>query len=329
MTTSRRHVVGPALALVLLLAGARGAIAGDQPCPPTALLTGEKELIEAVRISLQRRGIALEARPPCPAVVVEVERATGGLHVSIQDSDGRRSERQVSDAETAAALIESWARPELGGPAYAHAPSEDEDADADAGTVPVSDSEVPEAIKPLVIYSAQPRPIGITASTTASVASDGSIWLGLEAGACVQIGPVCAGAEVRTRLDTETVGGSERYETSRIGLDLLVAVDRPFGRGRTRLRPGVGAGVGWTRIRGNPDRATTGQQIEIDTGGLRVGAHVAATFALRGALSVELAAGVDLSPLAHTGPYYDEGTTLAGEPRASVRGGIGLRYGAR
>lgn len=322
MTTSVRRGFLPAIALVTLLAAERGAIAGDESCPPTALVTGEPTLVEAVLTSLERRGIALEAAPDCPAVAVRIDRTATGLRVSIRDPDGRRSERVVSDADTAAALVESWARPELGAPSHAR-PA------AATVTARARDPETPATLQPVIVYAAQPRPIAVAATTTASVASDGSAWLGLDAGACVQIGPVCAGAMVRTRLDSEVVGASERQETSRLGVDLLLTADRPSLWGRTRLRPGIGAGVGWLRSRSNPDGATPGQRVEFDAGGLRLDAHLAVSFPIRRHVSLELDLSVDVSLLAHTAPYQDEGVTLAGEPRGFLRGGIGLRYEAR
>lgn len=314
------HVL--AVAFVSLFAAESRAIAEDAACRPTALITGESALTQDVRTALELRGVALVEAQGCPSLRVRIEAAAHGLAVSIEDADGRRSARVVRDAATAAAWIDSWARPDLGAGVIAHAPP------AHAATVPALDVETPAVLERVIIRQARPQPVNVAASTTASVATDRTIWAGIDVAACVQVGSVCAGAVVRARLDTATVGASERHETSRTAVDLLVGAALPYTWGTTQLRPGAGIGVGWVRSHSKPDLVAPGQQVDVDAGGLRIGAHMTASRPIGRRLFLDLDLAVDVSLLAHTSTYLDEGVTVAGEPRGFLRAGVGLRYGA-
>jgi len=316
-----RDRVLPMIALVPLLVATR-AIAEDATCVPTALVTGAPALADPVRTALTQRGILAEPPRGCPAVAVvhvRIDLAGTGLRVAIDDPDGRHTERVVSDAETAAALVDSWTRPGLG---------TEQTPQAATTVVDGDDGDIPAALAPTIIEVSQTRPISVAAMTTASVATDGALWLGLDAAACVRIGAMCVGAVVRTRLDTATIGISESQETSRSGVDLLIGADRPIALGRAVLRPSAHIGVGWTRSRSNASVATPDQQIEVDTGGIRLSASFVASKPVVRGLVLEFALGLDLSMRAHTGAYLDEGVTVAGESRGFLRAGVGLRYGA-
>lgn len=318
----RRRLV-LAVAFVSLFAAGSRAIAEDGACRPTVLITGAPALTEDIQIALEQRGIAFVQADGCPSVKVRIEAATTGLAVSIEDPDGRRSDRVVGDAATAAAWIDSWAHPDLGAGALVHGATS-----ADKPAFVARDTEIPAVLEQVIIHQAQPQAISVAARTTASVANDRSIWAGIDVGACVQIGSVCAGAVVRTRLDTATVGASEHYETRRTAVDLLVGAELSYTRGTTHLHPGAGVGLGWVRSHSSPDLVTPGQQIDVDAGGIRIGAYVTASRPIGRRLFLDLDLAVDISLLAHTSTYLDEGVTLAGEPRGFLRAGIGLRYGA-
>ena len=56
------------------------------------------------------------------------------------------------------------------------------------------------------------------------------------------------------------------------------------------------------------------------------GPHVRAAVLRRPTLAVEFALFGDVAPVAHTARFVDHGVELAGEPRWSLRGGVGVRY---
>ena len=153
-----------AIAFVVLLGAAREAVAGDGSCPPTAVITGDADVVQSLGAALEQLGVSVETAPSCPAVQVNVVRDPAGLRVSIKDTEGRRSQRMISDVETAAAVIDSWIRPDLGVDVESdrpHAPS--------AAILVADDAETPAALRPLA--PDQTRPISVAASVTTCACS--------------------------------------------------------------------------------------------------------------------------------------------------------------
>jgi hypothetical protein len=95
-------MVPRALILVVIFAT---QIAQAEPCPPAAALSGDDELVHAVRTLLEARGIAAET-PRCPATRAHLERRGRMIVVAVDRARGAAArdgvvERKVSEATTA------------------------------------------------------------------------------------------------------------------------------------------------------------------------------------------------------------------------------------
>ncbi len=304
-----RGIIGAA-ALVGAMAEARAA------CTPAALVGGPADLVVPIRRALAARGITGEAVEGCPPLRADVAPNGSELTVTIEDPYGHVHTHAAANADAAATLIESWAdvgqeEPLLAARDWARpvAPRAAVDLDTPSG---------------LIVHQ-DPAPIvGLSAALEMSFGSDGSAWGGVAGASCVRLGRICVGAGARLAMDTRLAGSSERLETGRTALDLLLGIDVPAQWGGARVRWGAGVGVGWIRS----TVAGTAGAIEIDSGGLRTEAHVRIDLPVRGRFGVELSAALNVSPIAHVATYMDEARTLAGEPRGFARVGVGLRFGA-
>src|SRR5438477_12916199 len=100
-----------ALALVAasLLAGAARADSEERVLP--AALEGDPALVAKVGDELTRRGVT--AGSGDDAVLASLAQEGDGIRVALRDPQGRTTERLVSSVETAAALVESWARRDI------------------------------------------------------------------------------------------------------------------------------------------------------------------------------------------------------------------------
>jgi hypothetical protein len=289
-----------ALVVVVTTSGAQPARA--QPCPPAVALTGEPATVTAVRELLEARGILGET-PSCPAVHARIERRGGGLVVAVDGPDGA-IERAVGEPATAATVIESWARSDVAAPLLA------------SRAVPV---EAPVASPPAA------RGIQLFAAEEMSVASDRTLWQGMQLEACIMLGPVCAAARVHA---ARVIARPASWEgIVRKGAELYVGIDVPIAIGRTRLTPGFAAGYGamFTRRSGGSE----GMFLEI--AGPRAEVHAAFSVPITDHLAVDLVTTGALTRAtrieAH-GDVRDATVTFPAEPRALVRIALGLRYGA-
>jgi hypothetical protein len=294
------------------------------PCVPAVAVAGDPAMAAEVAETLDARGLAAP-RAGCPVEQATLERAAGGILVTIVDVDGRRAERTVADTATAAALIESFAASEL---MPARTPPSVRPVAVAAAVV---DARVDGELPRVLVVRTESRVHGsIGVAAESAVGSDGSVWFGTRAHACVQLGPACAGGAVRIARDAGLGGDAETLESRRTGYDVLLTVDLPLSPGRWALAPGVGVGTGWVHIRRDfmstqegPDTA------EINAGGLRADLHVTASVPLAAGVFLTLGAALGLAPNAHSAPYIDEGRTVAGEPRAFGRVDLGLELGRR
>ena len=98
--------VAPACVAVVVAGLARAAAAA--PCPPSATLVGDAPLVAEIGALLGDRGVAVEP-PGCPTIQVAVTGRSDQLTLALEH-DGRRIERVVGDAATAATVIESFVR---------------------------------------------------------------------------------------------------------------------------------------------------------------------------------------------------------------------------
>ncbi len=290
----------------------------EASCTPTALLQGSDEVVASITPMLSARGIATEVTDGCPYVRATITSRGSAFSVTIEDPYGRSHDHLVGDADIAATVIESWVDPFQEAPLLA-ARGWSRPRPTQAAIV---DADIPRV---LVRYSDPVRTLGGSVALETSLGSDGSTWWGAAAATCVRLGRTCMGANVRLASDARLSGSSEKLETGRTALDLLLVADLPIRWGDLAVTFGGGGGVGWIRS----SVVGPGGAVDIDTGGLRADAHVLLEIPISGALAVELRASATVSPLAHVSRYLEDGSMLAGEPRGFARVSLGLRYGAR
>ncbi len=302
-----------------------GRAARADPCAAAVLVAGDSEIAAEVAALLEARGLRTP-RAGCPAVRATLEDMNGRVAVTIVDVDGRRGERTVGDIATATVLIESFAATDALAVRSA-APTVDP-LGLGAPVAARVDAEQPSLLAMHVAPAHVRGAIGLAAES--SVGSDGSIWLGALAHACVQLGPTCTGGLVRLTRDAGLGGDSEQMETSRIGYDVMLAIDMLRVSDRWSLDAGVGVGTGWLHLRRDAiGMDGSSDTVEVDAGGLRTELHVAASVPVARGVSLTFGATFGLAPGAHAAPYMDEGRTVAGEPRAFGRFGLGLELGRR
>ncbi len=290
----------------------------DASCAPTAILLGSDEVVAAITPMLSARGIATEVIDGCPYVRATITASGAGLLVTIEDPYGRAHGHLAGDVELAATVIESWVDPVQEAPLLA-ARGWSRPTPKQAAIV---DEDFPRV---LVRYRDPVRTLGGSVALESSLGSDGSTWWGAAAATCVRLGRTCVGANLRLASDAQISGSSEKLETGRTALDLLLVTDVPIRWGNLAVTFGGGVGVGWIRS----SVVGPAGAVDIDTGGLRADAHALVEFPITGALAVELRGSVAVSPLAHVSGYLEDGSMLAGEPRGFARLSLGLRYGAQ
>ena len=305
-------------------AAVRGA--EQQACPPGVRLLGDEAAAQAVSALLLAAGVQTSGEQHCVTVIAELRREPDGrLGVRLADTQGRSTDRLVSDAETAAAVIESWARvdlvaPMLEAPAQAvpevelaapgQAPSAASKPETHAGGVP-----------------ARPRTdFGATAWLGVSLANDDSLWTDLSIAACLRVGAACLGAELRGSFDTEV---NDALHTDRGEVAGLLSAEFVLAipESRWRVSPGFAAGAGYVSSEVDADGSPEiGHAVSRGDVSMRLGvfAHVAAALVRGVHLSGRL--GFEVAPLARTRAESEDGVLIAGLPRWYLRFAVGVRY---
>jgi hypothetical protein len=301
----------------------------QQACPPGVRLLGDEAAAKAVSALLLTAGVQTSGEQHCVTVIAELRREPDGrLGVRLADTQGRSTDRLVSDAETAAAVIESWARvdlvaPMLEAPAQAvpevelaapgQAPSAASKPETHAGGVP-----------------ARPRKdFDATAWLGVSLANDDSLWTDLSIAACLRVGAACLGAELRGSFDTEVHDAAAELDTDRGEVGGLLSAEFVLANpeSRWRVSPGFAAGAGYVSSDVDADASPEiGHAVSRGDVSMRLGvfAHVAAALARGVQLSGRL--GFEVAPLARTHAEPEDGVLIAGVPRWYLRFAVGVRY---
>jgi hypothetical protein len=293
---------------VLLLILGPSARALAQACPPAVRLSGDRALIGSVSPALVDRGIALDAGG-CLSVSVNLERRGHTMIVSIAEGDdssgGPFTRRAVTDARTAATVIESWVRTDLEAPLLARRQIAGADP-RDLGAVAM------DAAPP-----ARARGIQVFAAGETAWASDRSRWLGLEVGGCVMLGPVCGSARARFAA---VLHGPGRWANNldRHGVELLLGAELPLRLGAAVMSPGLALGVGW--IHTFEEGSSRGEEI----GGLRAEGRLALAWPVGERLALELALSLEITQAEHVEISSPEPLPI--QPRWLGRLGAGLRF---
>ena len=308
------HPVVRLLVLAALVLTSRAQVAHAVPCPPSVALSGDQALVAAVGDLLGARGVA-RAAPRCPAIRARVERRGPWLVVGTDGPDGAPIERSVTELATAATVIESWTRSDVAAPLLAARP------------LPALD----DAGEPGVVAASPPAASGIQlfAAAETSFASDRTTWEGLQLGACIMLGPICASARVH--------GGKVVSQPSswagiaRKGAEVYAGIDVPIALGWTRLTLGFAAGYGSIFTRHHGDGSTT-EKMGVEISGPRAEVHAALSLPVTAHIAIDLAATAALTQATgmetHGDGPLDPAIVFPDEPRALFRLAVGVRYGA-
>jgi hypothetical protein len=292
------------LVFIVVLTISIGLDRRARACPPTVRLSGDRALVAEVTPVLLDRGIATTSRD-CPEVAITLERRGRTAVVATSSVDHQVTEWVVTDARTAATVIESWVRTDVEAPLLERRRLDDDEQPGLTPSVLEAAARAPKPSLPLFTL------------VETGVGSDRTTWFGVALGACVRLGPLCAGG--RLRLAAVTGGPGEwQQEMDRQAVETLVGVDAPVRRGRVTLSPGIAVGVGW--IRTEEESANRGQA----TTGLRAETHLALSFPLGGRVALEGALSLEVGQTLDAEAPSTE--ALPADPRALVRAGVGLRF---
>ena len=300
-------------------------------CTPEVRLGGDEALIAEVSRHLHLAGISTTGERRCVTVVIDLQRdAQGAIQLRIADTQGRTTGRRVSGAATAATVIESWARVDLVEPML--------DADMTAPpALAASSLSRDEAVSPLEPPAATAAPGPTSAASPsfaagmwfgASAANDGSVWADVGLSACIDLKPLCVGAELRGTADLDELGAAAKLGTDRGGLDGLLTAHfiGALGPQPWQVSPGFGVGFGYIASDVDTDDASEASRSDLTlrvATMARVGFQVSKGFHLAGRL------GFEVAPTART--RHDrtaEGVLIAGVPRWYVRFALSVHYGA-
>jgi hypothetical protein len=286
--------------LVSFFGGAREARA----CPPTVLLGGDKTLVSAVAPLLAGRGISTE-EGGCPGLAVTLEKRGRATLVFADAVEEQASPREVTDARTAATVIESWVRTDVDAPLLARHP-------------PVDDLEVPVGLV-VAAPQAASRPFEVATLGELGVASDRTTLGGFQVSACGMVGRVCVGG--RARFGTVIDGpGAWEGPMDREVVDGLVDAELPLRLGPVALSPGLGVGLGWVHTHEEDSRDAK------QTAGLRGELHLALVVPLTQHVAFESTLSLELANTLVTERASRE--RLPDDPKALAHAGLGLRFEA-
>lgn len=234
----------------------------------------------------------------------------------------------LTNARSAATAIESWAREDPA--ALSSRPA------SDSGTIApdvVADPPAAENDDGPSAPAVVPAPRGyLDLDVLVGVGFDGSAWFGGGLAGCAVLGPVCPGAGARIGIDPAVSGDSELLETRRLMVNLVGTLDFPVRFDAFALRPGIDIGAAFVRM----------SKLSVDEGGdhensgdelwnaqrweFAVGAHLTGAIQLGKGFALTVGVAALVLPAAGTDPLRDDDSSLAGVPRGSVRGIVGLEY---
>ncbi len=307
------------LPLVLLVLRARA-----EACPPAVVLSGAPTAVADVGEVLVARGIELGASD-CGAIEAHLEQRGDELVIDVVQPGGAIVQRVVGEAQTAATVIESFTRTDVGDPLLAIRA-----VPADPRPTVRAFVEEPGPTPPPL---RNPRGVHLFNAFETSFASDHTRWLGAHLGACVMLGPVCAGGRLRLASVTDQPDAwADLFH--RRSVELLGGIDIPLAIGPLTFSPGFAAGLGQIRtdvidVRTLVDGEPAARMSE--TGGLRADVHATLSIPVWRRLALDVFTAGVLTQETHieSDVMFSGGAMLSmpDEPRLLVRFGVGLRYG--
>lgn len=203
-------------------------------CPPSIVVEGPVSVTGPIAAILRQHGISVGPSAcslPVVRALVSGDSDSGVHLLRIQDRFGRSAEREISNAETAASLIESWVF--------------EEDADLIA---PRADLTAPEGtLQPPAVTPPSPsRVVGLLMGSAAiSTASDDSTWYGGTIAGCLAVRALCVGVRARFGRSTGVANSIVAGDLTRIGLGAMGLAILVLRRGRFFVSPMLAVGPEW------------------------------------------------------------------------------------
>jgi hypothetical protein len=316
------RVIAGAAVIAALTELSRSA-AGATTCAPTATVDGPQAIVKSVSAILRAHGVGSGPSACGPdgvrAVISEKpsegERPGRSAYVlRLEDLFGRTSERDITSAETAASLIESWV---VGEDSDLVAPRATASITATAEAPPPPDTATSAA-------GAGPR---LTASAEISSTGDGSTWYGGSASACVRVGAVCIGGRGRYARSTgpvDEVAGAQLpgVELTRTTAGGLVVVALLLQHRRIAVLPTLGLGAAWMRT----EAALAPLSASVDDAVLLADGAIAAEVSIAGGWSVLAEVGATWEPSLSASDRQGTAAFLPAPPSRSLRAGIGIGF---
>jgi hypothetical protein len=248
-------------------------------CPRAATVLGAARITDPVRAILRAHDVSTgngECKEQAARVQawLTAEPGVRGYLLRIQDPFGRKSERRISDAETAASLIESWLAPEAEtAPVAAERP-------AVAGAQAADETEI-RAAKPTAAAAAW----RISGAAELATSGQESLWYGGSVTACGAVGPLCLGGRLRIAHD-DRFFDLDHDTGDRSAIELLALAAWPLAAHGVTLTPLLGFGVG--RLHADNPKLIDGEA-DLPGGediGLRLEAAASAGLSLSGHLTL-------------------------------------------
>lgn len=286
-------------------------------CASAAVVKGPDEIVRPIVAILRSHGLETVSRA-CGAQDVQAwlvaDPAADGYRLHVTDGAGRKSARQVTDAATAASLIESWVLTEDAAlwtpravPAAVHASAET------ASRTPGTDT-------------APHIGIGVGVAAETSISSDEAVWWGAGASACVSIGALCLGgratfARAETTLEINRALGIAPELTRTLG-SISALIARPVSAGRLRFVPSLAVGTTWLRSRAEQAGVTSTTDDLLARGDL--GAMTGVAIGRGWSVGVHL--GGTLALVLSGDPRQATATYVPAVPRGFLIAGLGVWY---
>lgn len=324
-------------------APAAGRGGEQQACPPGVRLVGDEAATKAVSALLLTAGVETSGEQHCVTVIAELRQEPDGrLGVRLADTQGRSTDRLVSNAETAAAVIESWARVDLVAPmleAPAPLPSAAQPVPEVELAAPGQAPSTASKQAPSTASKPEPYARGVPADPHTdfdatgwfgvSLANDDSLWTDLSIAACLRMGAACLGAELRGSFDTEVHDDAADFDTDRGEVGGLLSAEFVLGipESRWRVAPGFAAGAGYVSSDVDADASPEiGHAVSHGDVSMRLGVFGRVTAALARGLHLSGRLGFEIAPLARTHAEPEDGVLIPGVPRWYLRFAVGVSY---
>lgn len=306
--------------LLVVLSLARPVAAAERRLALGAELNGPPPLVASVERALAERGVRRPAAGS-GAIRVHLVEADDGIRLVLVRDGGRPAERVVANVEIAAAVIESWTRPDLSDPLLAP-------RRVALARLPTVEPPPPEASVTAAAGAPPGSPVLRVFGETA-FASDRSVWMGAGLGGCLTVGRFCVGLVGRFASDVGPRAGRASFKMTtpaqlgRMALEGLATIELPLRLERPLVRVGAGAGIG--RLSSEARHESYGRGVA--TVGPRAEGWAGVAFPVWSRLLVDLELSAALAPLARRDAVEAGYFTLPGEPLGQGRAVLGVRWG--